>query len=53
MVCANDEQFSAGDELYLEMLATHGYSPTKTGGSYHSLILTSEYATPTCKLNMQ
>ena len=28
------------------MIATHRYSLSKTGGSYHALVLTSEYATP-------
>ena len=30
------------NRTYLEMIATLGYSPSKTGGSYHALILTSE-----------
>ena len=28
-------------------IATHRYSPSKTGGSYHALVLTREYAIPT------
>ena len=32
---------------YVEMNATHRYFPPKTGGSYHTLVLISEYATPT------
>ena len=31
----------------LEMIATHRYSPQKTDGSYHALILTSVYTIPT------
>ena len=32
---------------YFKMIATHRYSSPKTGGSYHALVFTSEYATPT------
>ena len=34
-------------KTYFKMIATHRYSPSKTGGSYHILILTSEFATLT------
>ena len=36
-----------------EMIATQRYSPQKTGSSYHALILTSEYATPTSYIYTQ
>ena len=29
------------------MIATHRYSPLKTGGNYHVLVLNSEYVKPT------
>ena len=29
------------------MIASHRYSPSKTGGSYHALVLASKYATLT------
>ena len=32
------------NRTYVEMIATHRYSSPKTGGSYHALVLTSEYA---------
>ena len=35
------------NRTYLEMIANHRYSPLKTGGSYHALVLSYEYATPT------
>ena len=35
------------NRTYLEMIATHQYSPPKTGGSYYALIVTSERAIPT------
>ena len=28
-------------------IATHRYSPSKTGGRYHTLVVTSKHATPT------
>ena len=31
------------NKTYLEMIATHRYSPSKTGDSYHTLILASKY----------
>ena len=34
------------NKIHLEMIAPHKYSPLKTGGSSHALILTSEYTTP-------
>ena len=34
-------------KTYFEMIATHRYSLLKMGGSYHILILPSEYTTPT------
>ena len=42
---ASYQQLSS--RIYLEMVATHGYSIPKTGSSYHTLILTPEYITPT------
>ena len=38
---------------YLQMIATHRYSPLKTGGSYHTLILTSEYTIPTSYIHVR
>ena len=38
--CTSDFQLT-------EMIATHRCSHMKTGSSYHALVLTSEYATPT------
>ena len=35
------------NRTYLNMIATHRYSPSKMSSSYHSVILTSNYATPT------
>ena len=35
------------NRTYIKMIATHRYSPSKTGGSYHTLLLASEYAIPT------
>ena len=35
------------NRTYLEMIASHRYSPSKTGGSYHALVLASKYATLT------
>ena len=42
---ASYQRFS--NRTYLDKVAIHKYSPLKTGGSFHALILTSEYATPT------
>ena len=47
----NYQQLS--NRTYLKMIATHRYSPPKTGGNYHALILTSVYTTYTHKLYMQ
>ena len=45
---ASYQQLSNRTYMYLEMIATHNkYSPSVTGGSYHTLVLTSEYAPPT------
>ena len=35
------------NRTYLEMIASHRYSPSKMGGSYHVFVLASNYATPT------
>ena len=35
------------NKTYLEMTATHRYSPMKTSGSYLALVLTFKHATPT------
>ena len=37
---------------YFEMIATHRYSPLQTGGGYHVLVLTSEYASYIRKLHV-
>ena len=34
------------NRTYLEMIATHRCSPSKMGGSYYAVVLTSEYAIP-------